>query len=225
MEQQQPGLRVVRTYFIQKGYAPNTHKFKPAIRKPPTTGSGIVVVLSNKKSHTIFSPFTLEAFIVPRNCSELAYATDLEDLVDIDYSGVAAAIKRSWERYSGLGIQRDYGVAASILKMLGEEPPAGETPGAARAAEARKAGKSGGGKPAAEKTTPLKRGTKRAKVAEFFRESAMIQQAMHELGLTRSGVLSHLHCINKYNGFGYLLSGDTAELVIPDGTHLFEGGE
>lgn len=218
-------LRVVRTYFIQKGYAPKTHKFKPAIRKTPTTGNGIVVVLSNKKSHTIFSPFTLEAFVVPSNCSELAYAKDLQDLVDIDYSRVAAAIKRSWERYSGLGLQRDYGVAASILKILGEEPPGGPTPGAARAAKARKAGKSGGGKQAAEKTTPLKRGTKRAKVAEFFQQSAMIQQAMHELGLTRSGVLSHLHCINKYNGFGYNLTGDSAELIIPDDVHLFEESE
>lgn len=53
----------------------------------------------------------------------------------------------------------------------------------------------------------------------------MIQQAMHELGLTRSGVLSHLHCINKYNGFGYNLTGDSAELIIPDDVHLFEESE
>lgn len=221
---EQPELRVVRTYFIRGG-APKTHVYKPSIRKPPTSGYGIAVLLSNKRSHTLFSPFTLEAFVVGKNCSEVQYAEDLVDLVDIDYSSVAEAIKRGWERFSRLGIQRDYGTASAVLKLLGTEPPAGETPGAARAARARKAGKSGGGKPAAGKTTPLKKGTKRAKVAEFFQESAMIQQAMHELSLTRSGVLSHLHCINKYNGFGYKLTGDSAELVIPDGTHLFEGGE
>jgi hypothetical protein len=225
MEQQsQPELRVVRTYFI-RGTAPKTNKFKPAVRKPPTSGWGIAVILANKKSHTLFSPFTLEAHLIPSGCSELAYARDLVDLVDVDYSAVAEAIKSGWERFSNLGIQRDYGIAASILKMLGTEQPQGLTPGETKAREAAKAGKGGGGKPAAGTMKPLKRGTKRAKVAEFFAESAMIQQAMQELGLTRSGVLSHLHCINKYNGFGYKLTGDSAELIVPEGSHLFEGGE
>lgn len=225
MEQQsQPELRVVRTYFI-RGTAPKANRFKPAIRKPPTSGWGIAVILANKKSHTLFSPFTLEAHLIPDGCAELAYAQDMADLVDIDYSSVADVIKRGWKKFSDLGIQRDYGVAASILKMLGAEQPQGLTPGEAKARKARKAGKSGGGKPAAETTKPLKRGTKRAQVAEFFVESAMIQQAMQELDLTRSGVLSHLHCINKYNGFGYKLTGDSAELIVPEGSHLFEGGE
>lgn len=223
MDHPQPELRVVRTYFI-RGTAPKTQIFKPAIRKPPTSGWGIAVILPGKKSHTLFSPFTIEAHTVPSGCAEIKYANDLEDLVDIDYSALAEVIKRGWERYSNLGIQRDYGVASAVLKLLGAEPPAAQTPGAVKAAEARKAGKSGGGKPAASETKPLKRGTKRAQVAEFFKEPALIQQAMHELELTRSGVLSHLHCINKYNGFGYKLTGDSAELVIPGGAHLFGGG-
>lgn len=219
---QQPELRVVRTYFT-RGAVPNTYRLKPAIKKPPTSGFGIAVILKNRRSHTVFSPFTLEAFVVPESCAEVQHAKDYTDLVDLDFGKVAEAVKRNWERFVRLGIQRDYGVASSILKLLGAEPPEGETPGARRAAKARETGK-GGGKPAAETTSPLKKGTKRAAVAEFFRKPGMIQQAMHELDLSRSGVLSHLHCINKYNGFGYKLSGDSAELVIPDGAHLFDEG-
>jgi hypothetical protein len=213
----EPELRIVRTYFV-RGAVPNTYRHKPAIKNPPTSGKGVAVLLQNKRSITLFSPFTLEAHIVSENCSEVAYAQDLI----VDHQAVAAAIVRNWKRFSRLGIQRDYGAAASILKIFGVDAPDGQTPGAVRAEKARKAGK-GGGKATAETTTPLKKGTKRAAVAEFFRESAMIQQAMHELNLTRSGVLSHLHCIHKYNGFGYILSGDSAELVIPEGVSLFKG--
>jgi hypothetical protein len=220
----QPELRLVRTYFV-RGAVPKNWQFKPSIRKPPTCGFGLVVLLKNKKSYTVFSPFTIEAYVVPENCGEVQWAQDLIDLVDVDYGTIAEATLRNWERFSRLGIQRDFGVAATVLKILGTEPPVEQTPGAAKAAAARKAGKSGGGKPVADKTTPLKKGTKRAKVAEFFVESAMIQQVMQELDLTRSGVLSHLHCINKYNGFGYELTGDSARLVIPDGARLFEGSE
>lgn len=221
---EQPELRLVRTYFV-RGAVPRGWQFKPSIRKPPTCGFGVAVLLKNKKSYTLFYPFTIEAYVIPENCGEVQWAQDLIDLVDIDYSRIAEVTLRNWKRFSGLGIQRDYGVAATVLKMLGTELPVAQTPGAAKAAEARKAGKSGGGKPVADKITPLKRGTMRAKVARFFHESAMIQQAMQELGLTRSGVLSHLHCINKYNGFGYRLTGDSAELIIPEGVHLFERSE
>lgn len=116
-------MRVVKTYFIQKGDAPKTWKSKPAIKKPPTSGWGIVVILPGRKKDIIFSPFTLEAHSVPKDCAEIAYAKDLIDLVDLDYAKVVECIGRNLRLYAKLGIRRNHGVATKILNLFRKKLP------------------------------------------------------------------------------------------------------
>ena len=65
--------------------------------------------------------------------------------------------------------------------------------------------------------------SKRGEVAAFFMqdEPQSLHEAMARLGLTRSGVLSHLFTLNKGHGVGYELVSDCARLVVPDGFDLF----
>jgi hypothetical protein len=217
----EPELRMARMYFI-RGQAPKGSRFRNAISNPPCSGNSRVVVLAGKKSSIVFCPHTLESWTVPNaGCSEMEYAQWFDDLVDMDFGKVAEAIKRAWLRFSVHGIAKSYDLAASILKRLGHEPPA-ETPAAAAVTEGTK---SKGGKDPEKTTTPLKRGTKRAAVAEFFLEAASVHEAMNKLDLTRSGVLSHLHCIHRYHGFGYEVVGDAARLLVPGGHELFDREE
>jgi hypothetical protein len=214
-----PELKVARVYFVH-GACPKDWARRNMIQNPPCSGYGIVVVLpSGGASSLLFSPFTLESWMVHnRMSSEMASAVYLEDLVDLDFGRVAEAIKRAWLRHASYGAARDYDLAASVLRRLGHEPPAA-TPAAIAVEDGRR---QKGGKEPGEETKPMRRGTKRAAVAEFFLETASVREAMHELGLTRSGVLSHLHCIRKYNGFGYEVVGDSARLLVPDGRELFD---
>jgi hypothetical protein len=215
----EPELRVARTYFV-RGTCPKDWRFKNAIQNPPCSGQGLVVVLRGTKTSIVFSPFTLESWTVPNSgCCEIEYAKWFDDLVDMDFSKVAEAIKSAWLRLAVHQLPRDYDLAASILRRLGHEPPC-ETP-AAVAVESGK--KSKGGKDPERETRPMRRNSKRAQVAEFFMETASVREAMNKLELTRSGVLSHLHCIHKYNGFGYEVVGDAARLLVPDGHRLFDG--
>jgi len=214
-----PELRVARMYFI-RGQAPKDARFRNAITNPPCSGNSRVVVLAGKKTSIVFCPHTLDSWTVPnKGCSEMEYAEWFDDLVDMDFGKVAEAIKRAWLRFASYGAAKQYDLAASILKRLGHEPPC-DTPAAAAVEDGKK---SKGGKDPEKTTVPLRRGTKRALVAEFFLETASVHEAMHKLELTRSGVLSHLHCIHRYNGFGYEVVGDAARLLVPGGHKLFDG--
>jgi predicted ArsR family transcriptional regulator len=65
---------------------------------------------------------------------------------------------------------------------------------------------------------PVRRGGKRGAVVEFFLpETKSILEAMAVLGMTRSGVLTHLHGLNAEHGLGYYLVADQVTLILPDG--------
>jgi hypothetical protein len=82
-----------------------------------------------------------------------------------------------------------------------------------------------------EKLRPIKRASRRGDVTAYFLspEFRSIDGAEKELELTRSGVLSHLFCVNTEHGLGYEVSGDgaSARLVVPEDYDPFaevEGG-
>jgi hypothetical protein len=108
-------LRVIRTYFI-RGLPPKGVFRRPAIKKPPTSGWGIAILIINKEKNcsTLFSPFTFGTFSIPDNCAELYYARNLEDLIDIDYSALANVIKKNLKN-----IQQNSKTALLVLKLLG----------------------------------------------------------------------------------------------------------
>jgi len=146
--------------------------------------------------------------------------------VEVTPEKLAGHITKAWQECVELGFQRDFGVAALVLTELGQPvpkfvpppQPAG-VPGDDEADEPKR-----GGKPVMEEALrPCKRSSKRGEVAAFFMQDGpqSLHEAMARLGMTRSGVLSHLFTLNRDHGVGYSLSGDCASLLVPDGFDLF----
>lgn len=208
-------IRFARCYFV-RGVAPNYWKHKNAITDPPTSGHGHVVVIGGEKRSTLLCPFTLAAYQVPNSCGELMTSVPVE----ISPERLGEIINQAWEECVKLGFQRDFGVAAMVLTELGQPVPKFiPLPTDARGEEAKR-----GGKPIDEGSLkPCKPDSKRGDVATFFMqdEPQSLHEAMARLGLTRSGVLSHLYTLNKDHGVGYELVNDCARLLIPEGFDLF----
>lgn len=210
-------VRFARIYFVRGG-APNYWKHKYEITDPPTSGHGHAVIIPGDKRSTIFCPFTLQAYQVSNRCGELASSTEVE----YEPERLAGFIVRAWEEAIKLGFQRDFGVAALVLTELGQPVPKFLPPPVDPDRQDER--KSRGGKPVNEEALrPCKPGSKRGEVAAFFmqEEPQSLHEAMARLGLSRSGVLSHLFTLNKDHGVGYDLVNDCARLVVPEGFDLF----
>lgn len=207
-------VRFVRLYYCAGG-SPKHWTYRYEISDPPTSGFSHAVVLLGEKRSTILCPYTLESFQVNNRCGELAQAHK----VDISPERLGGVIRDAWERCVRLQQQRDFGVPALVLTALGQAVPK-NLPRPTAAAEA-----SRGGKTVLEgQLRPVNPASRRGQVARFFLagngQPQSIHEAMARLGLTRSGVLSHLFCLNRDHGVGYDLSGDCATLRVPDGFDL-----
>jgi hypothetical protein len=213
-------VRFARVYFV-RGNAPGTSRTRNEVLDPPTSGHGHVCILPGEKRSTLLSPFTLQAYQVSNGCDEMRSAVDVE----VTPEKLAGHIVRAWEECVKLGFQRDFGVAAMVLTELGQPvpkflPPPPSADDRRRDEEPSKRG----GKPVAEESLrPCRRQSKRGEVAAFFMQEGpqSLLEAMARLGMTRSGVLSHLFTLNKDHGVGYELVGDCASLVVPAGFDLF----
>ena len=205
-----------RVYFVRGG-APNFWKRRFEVTDPPTSGYAHVVVIKGEKRSTILCPHSLEAFQVSNQCGELQTA----ERFDTEPSKIAHYIEKAWELAVKLGFQKDYGVAAMVLTEMGfpvpkfipppPDPSKGED------------GKRGGKPIVTEALRPCRPTSKRGEVAAFFMqdEPQSLHEAMARLGLTRSGVLSHLFTLNRDHGVGYELVSDCARLLVPEGFDLF----
>lgn len=211
-------VRFARVYFVRGDH---TRHNLNEVRDPPTSGHGHVVILPGEKRSTMLSPFTLQSYQVSNGCAEMRSAI----YVDISPEKLARHITKAWQECVELGFQRDFGVAALVLTELGQPvpkfvPPPQELGKRGTEAEEPKRG----GKPVVkEALRPCKRSSKRGEVAAFFMLDGpqSLHEAMARLGMTRSGVLSHLFTLNRDHGVGYSLSGDCASLIVPEGFDLF----
>lgn len=215
-------LEFAQVYFVRGG-ASSGAGVRYEVPDPPTSGYSHVVILRNEKRSTIFCPYTLQAYQVSNRSAELTGAREK----DVSPARLAEVITKAWADWVKLGFQRDYGVAAMVLTKLGAPVPKFlELPQDSSAVSPRKndESKQRGGKPIVEENLkPCRRESKRGEVAAFFMQSTpqSLHEAMARLGLTRSGVLSHLFTLNKDHGIGYTLVNDCATLLIPDGFDLF----
>jgi hypothetical protein len=215
-------IDLVKTYFVN-GTQPKGWRHQFTVQNPPTTGYGHVVVIRGEKRSTLLCPFTLQSFQVPNSSGEMAMAT----VVPVMPARLIGLLTQSWHDASKLGLQRDFAVAAMVLTELGAEVPKM----AAReysefSGEGDEAGKpkvQGGKAINNAALRPVKPDSKRAEVARFFHTPTpqSIHEAMARLGLTRSGVLSHLFCLSRDHGVGYELANDCATLLVPEGFDLF----
>lgn len=206
--------RFIKTYYVRGG-APKFWKHRYEISDPPTSGFSHAVVIDGIKRSTILCPYTLETYQVSNNCGELAESVD----VSISFRRLGEIITNTWEQCVKLGFQRQYQIAALVLAAIGQPVPKILPPPVAAGEHGSRGGKDFD--PKALK--PVNPESKRGKVAAFFNqpEPQSIHEAMARLELTRSGVLSHLFCLNRDHGIGYELGNDCASLVVPEGFDLF----
>lgn len=202
----EPELKFMRVYFAKGDMPKSRHRY--ALSDPPCTGHSRVFVLAGEKRSTIFCLHTFKSYQVRNDCAEIELAepwTMPEDIV--------SRIQEAWARWHAMGAQVDYDVAAMILTRLG-----GEVPKLAAVERTGEPKESRGGKALDEALLrPVKRTSKRGEVLAFFMTDGgqSILEAMARMGLTRSGVLSHLFCLNRDHGIGYELAGDVVRLGLP----------
>lgn len=191
-----------------------------AVKDPPTNGWSTAFLMEGEKSVTVFCPWTFTSYRLPKLCFELLDNPELPLFPEKH----GAMIRERWERFHGYGFDRDYDMAAVVLTKLGQEVPQ-YGPRELRPGEEPKTPRSSGKAVVTEALKPIKPNGRRADVTRFFlvEGHASIREAMAKLDMTRSGVLSHLFCINRDHGLGYELTGDGARLVVPEGWDVFAG--
>ncbi len=208
-------VELIKTYFMN-GTAPKGTRHPFALTDPPTSGHGHVVVIRGEKRSTLLCPFSLRSYQMMNHFAEVAAGK----VVQVEPLRLASLITKNWEDCVAMGLQRDYSVAALVLTELGAEVP---KMAPVELAEGEVA-KTQGGKPANPAILRVvKPSSKRGEVALFFHSATpqSVHEAMARLGLTRSGVLSHLFCLHRDHGVGYTLANDCATLLVPDGFDLF----
>lgn len=206
-------VRFVKLYYCAGG-SPNFWKFKYEVTSPPSSGFCHAVVILGDKRSIILCPYTLESFQVNNKCGEIAEAK----LVDYPVEKIGELITKSWAQCVQLQFQRDYAVAALALAALGQPVPK-----FAAIINANDDGKRGGKEIDEKALKVVNPQSKRGQVAQFFASGnpESVHEAMARLQLTRSGVLSHLFCLNRDHGIGYELVRDCARLIVPDGFDMF----
>lgn len=195
------------------------------VRDPPTSGWSRCFVIqpdeSGRKAKrlTVFCPYTLFAYTVTPKAREVAGLQPM-DLTDKLVAKLTAIITKNWEAFSRYGLQRDYDVAALVLTRLGKPVPTYVSAKAEALEYDEDFVPNRHGKAVGEKLfKPVLRSTRRGEVLAFFMEDGQksIREAMAKFDMSRSGVLTHLHGLNKEHGLGYVLTGDVASIMLPPG--------
>ncbi len=210
-------IQMARVYFV-RGSMPSSQRTRFEVKDPPTSGWGHVIVIPGEKRSTLLSPFTLETWQVSNLCDELKSA----EYVECTGERISHYINTAWTECVKLNYQRDFGIAAMVLTEFGQPVPK-FIPAPIVASYGREEQKRGGKPIDLDALKPCRVASKRGEVATFFMKDTpqSLHEAMARLGLTRSGVLSHLFTLNKDHGVGYELISDCARLLIPEGFDLF----
>lgn len=207
------GIRVVRVYWVRGG-SPKGSEFRYEVKDPPCSGWMNAVVIDGEKRCTILCPYTLEAHTVRPGCGELKGSVEPPD-GSLDRDRLVRLLTEKWNEMQSRGWIKDYDTVALVLRRLGAEVPAQMMRGGEEDTR-KKGGKAVGVKLA----KPVKRTSKRGKFLEWFLEgegARSVREAMAEFGMTRSNALSYLYMIQKDHGIGYVLTGDTATVALPEG--------
>lgn len=235
-----PGVRLTRpgspiSYEVKDHDCPNFGQSAAFVIKPNEEGK-------KKKSNRLilFCPYTLKANQVTAQAGELIERVEKrtlktkieggetsreaevpipfaeEELTPDRVNRLTAIIVRNWEMRCRTGLPCDLDVAAVVLQRLGKPVPT-VRPSVrvdASTGEAKRHGK-----PAADfLIRPVSAESKRGRVLLYFMEAQganTILEAMSEFGMTRSGILTHLHGLNNDHGIGYSLVGDVVEIIMP----------
>lgn len=201
-----------RVYFARGDRSPGARVNE--VTDPPFPGYGQIFILDGEKSCTLFCPFTFQTFTVSHRSMEYASLRTASALPSAEQ--LATFIKAKWLEWASMSARVDFGMAAMILKKLGYEAPAITE---LAAIENDKPTRRKGKELEEQLKKPVKKNSKRGKfLAWFLADGAgpkSIQAAMAEFDMTRNNALSYLFMLNKDHGIGYVLSGNTATVMVP----------
>jgi hypothetical protein len=155
-----------------------------AVNDAPSLGWGHVFVIDGpegSKHSTIFCPYTLQSFRVPKNCAELEGAREPKEF---RREFVVSLVTKHFEEGQRLGLQgMDLDTSALILKTLGAPVPTRTLNSLGEDAST----KERGGKEAEKKLLkPVKRKGKRGDFLAWFIEgkcSRPVREAMAQFGM------------------------------------------
>lgn len=235
-----PGLALGQLYWLY-GSAPQGRP-PCAVTDPPCSGWGTVLVLDETGiSRRVFHSSQLKSWVLPNDCYEMlslqhvsagashpGWQAEMRDkLVERIRHNYAASKLRGWT-------DPDYETADRVLRMLGSSAPAerdwqrlapaakrSDRPGAeaeATAVQQRQESKT----PKASAFKPVKADSRKGQVLKFFADGgSSADKAQAELGIQRNNLLSQLFLLRKDHGIEYKVSGDSVQLVLPEGQELF----
>lgn len=224
MDQALNGLRAVWVN-LYPGSAPKSWYNTYFIKDPPCGGATLALILPDKQGpaimpwdgeeiegrrrHALLHLNTLRAWTIPNTAGEIATATPAPDYLTRDR--VVECLLKSWNSVSTHGLDKaDLAITSRVLGLLGAEVPL------KRPQKVRKATRSRGKPLEVARLKAVKSGTRRAELCELLEKPRSIHELMGSMSLSRSAVLSHLHCLHRDNGLGYLLEGDSVTLLHPE---------
>lgn len=213
------GVEWLHVYYVRgsspKGWVPRT-----VIQDPPSSGWTLAFVMRDTKHSEILCPYTLQAYRVPTDCSEVAKAKEPPQAFRPEWT--EAFMRKRWADCVSRGWQRDYDVAARLMKKMGWEVPT-----SAPTDEKGETKLRGGNEAAEALLKPVKAKGKRGKFLKWFMEgggSRAVRDAMAQFDTTRSNVLSYLYMLWKDHGIGYVLKGEVATITVPQCASPFDDG-
>ena len=193
------------------------------VQNPPTIGWSHVIIMDNPKQCTIFCPFTFQTYQVSKRSAEYASLRTPEQKLNI--TSLGKHLLEKWATWTKLGMRRDFGMAAIVLRAFGIEAPVTERSAGLEyddfgdpiepVIESNRKGKQS----EEELKKPVKRNSKRGEVLAWFLEDGggpkSVHAAMAVFKTTRSNILSHLFILQKDHGIGYSLASNTATVFVP----------
>lgn len=207
------GLEWRRIFWVN-GVSPRDSSYRNTVHNPPCNGWQSAFIVTGEKRSVVFCPYSFESFPMPNDAAELVRSLP-NDVTTRTRIWMKDFLQRKWQEYQTLGLMKDYDTAALVFRRLGMEPPQQLVKGGEEDVREK-----GGKGPAPELLKPVRRSGKRGAFLQYFLDnfgSRSVREAMADLEMTRSNVLSYLFMLHKDHGIGYTLVGDTAEITLPDG--------
>ncbi|AJD82808.1 hypothetical protein [Achromobacter xylosoxidans] len=193
------------------------------VQNPPVIGWSHAIIIDGAKQCTIFCPFTFQSYQVSKRSAEYASLRTPEQRLNL--VTLTTHLLKKWAIWVHLGMRRDFGMAAIILKAFGVEPPVTELSAGLEyddfgdPIEPKTEGSRKGKQSEEEIKKLVKRTSKRGEVLAWFLEDGggpkSIHAAMAVFKTTRSNILSHLFILQKDHGIGYSLANNTATVFVP----------
>lgn len=219
------GLEYARLYYTGVEQTAKNSAFRYEVMDPPCFGEqGAFIVwphearkekakTTTRKGKTQFvtvvCPFTLKSYQMTEQAGEFL-TRKTQEVTPERLERLIQRMRETWDRVCRLTIQGDFANAAAVFTRLGVEVPRTRAVPSAKSVDAKPKGKP----PGARLLKQVDPASKRGKVAEFFMEPKSLLEAMAQFGMTRSGVLTHLHGLAADHGLGYELIGDTCRVIL-----------